>query len=63
MVRSLVGAMVNLATINQDGNERNLTLTDFTDILTSSTNERVNFTAPARGLYLVSVGYPEGKTA
>ena len=63
MVRSLVGAMVNVATITQDQNERNLTLADFTDILTSSTTERVNFTAPARGLYLVSVGYPEGKTA
>ncbi len=63
MVRSLVGAMANLATVNQDRNERNLTLADFTDILTSSTTERVNFTAPARGLYLVSVGYPEEKTA
>jgi tRNA pseudouridine38-40 synthase len=63
MVRSLVGAMTNLASVNQDRNERNLTLADFTDILTSSTDERVKFTAPARGLYLVSVGYPEEKTA
>ncbi len=57
MVRSLVGAMVNLGTMDQDRNKRNLTLDRFKDIIHSSVEERVVFTAPARGLYLVSVGY------
>ena len=57
MVRSLVGAMVNLADENPDKNLLNLTLDGFRDIINSQTDERVTFTAPARGLYLVSVGY------
>ncbi len=57
MVRSLVGAMLNLATVNPDGNRLNLTLDRFADIITATTDERVAFTAPAHGLYLVSVGY------
>lgn len=57
MVRSLVGAMVNLATVERGNNPRNLTLTAFADIIESSTEQRVVFTAPAHGLYLVSVGY------
>ncbi len=57
MVRSLVGSMLNLATCTQDANRLNLTLASFTDIITATTGQRVAFTAPAQGLYLVSVGY------
>ncbi len=57
MVRSLVGAMVNLATVKQDHNVLNLTLPRFRDIIGSQTEERITFTAPPHGLYLVSVGY------
>lgn len=60
MVRSLVGGMVNVATVEPDDNPRNLTPQRFRDILQNSTDERVVFTAPAHGLYLVSVGYHEG---
>ncbi|UCG62443.1 MAG: tRNA pseudouridine(38-40) synthase TruA [Candidatus Zixiibacteriota bacterium] len=60
MIRSLVGAMVNLATVQQDKNKLNLTLERFGDIIKSSATERVEFTAPAQGLYLVSVGYNKG---
>lgn len=59
MVRSLVGAMLNLASAEPDANSLNLTLERFGDIITASTEERVPFTAPAHGLYLVSVGYRE----
>jgi tRNA pseudouridine38-40 synthase len=57
MVRSLVGAMVNLASVKQDNNMRNLTLGRFGSIITGQIEERVVFTAPACGLYLVRVGY------
>ena len=57
MVRSLVGAMVNLAAISKDNNPQNLTLQRFGDIIQASTMERVVFTAPPQGLYLVSVQY------
>jgi tRNA pseudouridine38-40 synthase len=57
MVRSLVGAMVNLADCTPDNNLLNLTLDNFRDIITSQTDKRVTFTAPAHGLYLVAVGY------
>ncbi len=57
MIRSLVGAMVNLAAVKPDKNKLNLTLDGFRDIIKSSTSERIKFTAPAQGLYLVSVGY------
>jgi tRNA pseudouridine38-40 synthase len=60
MIRSLVGAMVNLATVEKDKNKINLTLEEFSDIIKSPTSERVKFTAPAQGLYLVSVGYSKG---
>ncbi len=60
MVRSLVGAMVNLATISPDENSLNLTLTDFEDIIRSTDRKRVVFTAPPHGLYLVSVRYDKG---
>ena len=60
MVRSLVGAMVNLATVEKDNNPQNLTLERFGDIIQSSTEERVVFTAPSQGLYLVSVQYKKG---
>jgi tRNA pseudouridine38-40 synthase len=62
MVRGLVGAMVNLATTEPDDNKNNLTLDRLRNILESPAKERVVFTAPACGLYLVSVGYDEGKT-
>ena len=57
MVRSLVGAMLNLAVVAPDRNSLNLTLERFRDIILATTDERVAFTAPAHGLYLVSVGY------
>ena len=60
MIRSLVGAMVNLATLEGDKNKQNLTLDAFRDIIKTPTEERVMFTAPAQGLYLVSVGYEKG---
>ena len=57
MVRSLVGAMVNLGSVKQDNNLRNLTLSRFESILHGQVDERVVFTAPACGLYLVNVDY------
>jgi len=57
MVRALVGTMVNIATEKPDRNKQNLTLEQFGDIIQSSTEERVGFTAPPQGLYLVSVYY------
>jgi tRNA pseudouridine38-40 synthase len=57
MVRSLVGAMVNLARRSQDNNMQNLTLERFRDIMLGQIEERVVFTAPPQGLYLVAVGY------
>jgi len=60
MIRSLVGAMVNLATLPRDNNKQNLTLEGFGDMLKFATLERVVFTAPAQGLYLVSVTYSRG---
>lgn len=57
MVRSLVGGMVNLAALQQDSNVLNLTLADFRDTLQGNRTDRVVFTAPAHGLYLVAVGY------
>jgi len=60
MVRSLVGSMTNLALINPDRNILNLTLDRFENMLKSSTKDRAAFTAPARGLYLLSVNYSKG---
>jgi tRNA pseudouridine38-40 synthase len=57
MVRSLVGGMVNLARSRPDRNPDNLTLDSFEDIILDPGDRRVVFTAPAHGLYLVSVGY------
>ena len=57
MVRSLVGAMINLATLQPDHNRLNLTLDAFSDIICTPAGRRVTFTAPARGLYLVKVLY------
>jgi tRNA pseudouridine38-40 synthase len=57
MVRSLVGAMVNLARRPQDNNMQNLTLERFGNIMLGQIEERVVFTAPPQGLYLVAVGY------
>lgn len=62
MVRSLVGAMLNVATTNRDHNSLNLTLTEIRSMLNGSGSERNPFTAPAHGLYLVSVGYKETGT-
>jgi tRNA pseudouridine38-40 synthase len=62
MIRSLVGSMVNLAALDRDKNKLNLTLERFRDIMKASTTERSVFTAPAQGLYLVSVGYDKEKT-
>ncbi|MDH4034461.1 MAG: tRNA pseudouridine synthase A, partial [candidate division Zixibacteria bacterium] len=61
MVRGLVATMVNLARVKPDDNKQNLTLDAFEDIMENASCDRVVFTAPAAGLYLVSVGYDEGK--
>lgn len=61
MVRGLVATMVNLASVKPDDNKQNLTLDEFKDIIENASRDRVVFTAPAAGLYLVSVGYDEGK--
>jgi len=60
MVRSLVGAMLNLARTAPDDNPHNLTLSAFRDIINAPQRQRVTFTAPAHGLYLVAVGYGTG---
>lgn len=60
MVRSLVGAMVNLAWENPDKNKLNLTLDRFADIIKVPSEARATFTAPPQGLYLVSVNYGKG---
>ncbi|MDH4155743.1 MAG: tRNA pseudouridine(38-40) synthase TruA [candidate division Zixibacteria bacterium] len=60
MVRSLVGAMVNLACENPDKNKLNLTLDRFADIIKAPSEARATFTAPPQGLYLVSVNYEKG---
>lgn len=57
MVRSLVGAMLNLADRRPDQNRDNLTLPGFQDIILAPQDRRIRFTAPAHGLYLVTVGY------
>ena len=57
MVRSLVGSMLNLATLEPDAHPGNLTLERFADIILNPRDQRAAFTAPAHGLYLVSVAY------
>ncbi len=57
MVRSLVGAMMNIAKVRPDNNMLNLTLAEFADIISGQREERMIFTAPPHGLYLVAVGY------
>ena len=52
MVRSLVGVMLEFGCHNE-----NLTLSDFEDILLSKDHTRIKHVAPARGLYMVAVGY------
>jgi predicted RNA-binding Zn-ribbon protein involved in translation (DUF1610 family) len=49
--------MLNLAAIKPDQNRLNLTLDTFSDIIIAPGEERVPFTAPACGLYLVKVTY------
>ncbi len=57
MVRILVGAMLNIATIDKDQHPDNLTLDKFADIIQAPTEQRIVFTAPPQGLYLVTVNY------
>ncbi len=57
MIRSMVGAMVEIASVNRDKTKQNLTLERFRDIIESSTDYRIASMAPAQGLYLVSVEY------
>ncbi len=52
MVRSLVGVMVEFGC-----GKENLTLAEFRDILRSRDHRRIKHVAPARGLYMVAVGY------
>ncbi len=57
MIRSMVGAMVQIASQKQAKNKQHLTLDSFRDIIESSTDYRISSSAPAQGLYLVSVEY------
>ena len=57
MIRSMVGAMVQIASLKKDKNKQDLTLESFRDIIESSTDYRITSCAPAHGLYLVSVEY------
>lgn len=57
MVRSLVGGMLNVASAAPDQNPANLTLDQFSDIISAPSGQRIPFTAPACGLYLVKVIY------
>lgn len=57
MIRSLVGTMVNIADEKKSRNKDDLTLEGFGNIIQTQTDVRVKFTAPAHGLYLVSVKY------
>ncbi len=52
MVRSLVGLMVEIGNPNES-----LTLNSFIDIMDAGDHTRLKHVAPARGLYLVEVGY------
>jgi len=52
MVRSLVGLMIEAGKENDY-----LTLENFKDIMKSGDHTRIKKVAPARGLYLVAVGY------
>ncbi len=52
MVRSLVGMMTEAGR-----GERELALTEFGEIMASKDHTRIGKVAPARGLYLVEVGY------
>jgi tRNA U38,U39,U40 pseudouridine synthase TruA len=52
MVRSIVGLMI------EAGREKDyLTLENFKDIIKSGDHTRIKKVAPAKGLYLVAVGY------
>ncbi len=57
MIRSLVGAMANVAMMRKDSHPENLTIEQFADIIHAPSGQRIVFTAPAHGLYLVSVAY------
>ena len=57
MIRSMVGAMVQIASQKKDKNKQDLTLESFRDIIENSTDYRITSCAPAHGLYLVSVEY------
>ena len=52
MVRSIVGLMIEAGKTNDY-----LTLENFKDIMNSGDHTRIKKVAPARGLYLVAVGY------
>ncbi|HIN39883.1 MAG TPA: tRNA pseudouridine(38-40) synthase TruA [Flavobacteriales bacterium] len=52
MVRTLVGTMIELG-------QGKLALNDFSDILLSKDRKRAGFSAPAQGLSLIHIYYPE----
>jgi tRNA pseudouridine38-40 synthase len=54
MVRGLVGTMIRIA--RGDGDAARLT-----DILHAADNRQTDFSAPAQGLFLVEVRYPDGE--
>ena len=55
MVRSIVGLMIEAG--KNGKNKDYLTLENFKDIIKSGDHKRIKKVAPARGLYLVAVGY------
>lgn len=58
MVRSIVGLMIEAGKNGENGEKKDyLTLENFRDIIKSGDHKRIRKVAPARGLYLVAVGY------
>ena len=52
MVRGLVGTMLLV------GNKKK-TITEFENIINSKNNSKADFSAPAKGLFLVNLEYPK----
>ncbi|MEZ4720728.1 MAG: tRNA pseudouridine(38-40) synthase TruA [Flavobacteriales bacterium] len=53
MVRAIVGTMIEVG-------RGKLTLEDFRKIIEAQDRSTAGFSAPAHGLYLIDIGYPEG---
>lgn len=58
MVRSIVGLMIEAGKNGENGKNKDyLTLEEFKDIIKSGDHTRIKKVAPAKGLYLIAVGY------